>query len=197
MKATPIPFTMLPPPPPPVKAKRPLRVLVDTFPPAPPPLVRPNNRLAELAQALQHLCGIADPEWEQRRNPYTVSCRRGIAVMLRRAKFDGMTTPSSYPEIAAAMGKANHSSVLQLCADHFNDKEAVKATNWMAVYLEKKGIRMWPMSVVYGVMRATSENNDSATHVWSVAAGKERGVGQGAVRRRGRGDGDGLVRRTG
>lgn len=44
---------------------------------------------------------------------------------------------------------------------------------------------------------AVMEKYDRATSKWSVATGQERGVGQGAVRRRGRGDGDGLVRRTG
>lgn len=114
MKATPIACTMYVPAPPQPRY-RPRRSLVDV--PLPPPVVieRPPGLLANLAVKLQEACGVPDSEWVRRRHPHSVSCRRAAAVVLRRVILPGMAGPSSYPDIAAAMGRRHHSSVITMC----------------------------------------------------------------------------------
>ena len=154
MKATPIPVTMAPPPVAAVQPKTPRRStivrhpLVDVVPRTDLVPDRKPSTLTTLAYRLQTACGISEHEWHHKRTPYLVSCRRAIAVLLRRSRIMGHWCPPSYPEIAAAMGRSHHSGILGMCREYHDDPKAQEYAAAIESIVATSGHGLYSMNVV-------------------------------------------------
>lgn len=181
MKATPIPITMTPPPKiVPAVATRPARVLIDAEPKPrriPPPKRPPLPTCEAVLDAVCEVTGYSreiiddtSPDGSFRTGS-VVAARRAFAWLCRHCI---VPTPT-YPEIAATIARGRgHTSSLASVTNYAHTPAASDVAKRAAELLRGK---------VWFVPKALDD-----AHLGTVAQGEERGVGAGAVHRRGRED---------